>query len=365
MSGPRPRLEALVEEAQRMLAICNACRYCEGYCAVFPAVERRLAFDEGDIHYLANLCHNCGACLYACQYAPPHEFQLNFPLMLARVRKETYRKYAWPGALASAFERNGTVVAVAAALAIALLFAITAGASDPQAFFGAHSDGEGSFYAVMPHETMAAIFGAVFAFVVLALGIGAARFWLGTGESLADFAASQPLSSAAWDAAVLRNLDAGPRRTFHHLTFYGFMLCFAATAVGTIYHYVFDIRAPYPLWSLPVLLGTLGGLGLIAGPLGLIALRHRRDPDLTDRSQSGMDASFLVLLLLLGTTGLALLAFRETRAMGVLLALHLGVVLAFFATMPYGKFVHAPYRLAALVRFHLERRRPLPSIGPE
>ena len=78
MSAPKLRLEELVEEAQRVLSICNACRYCEGYCAVFPALERRLAFDEQDVHYLANLCHNCGACLYACQYAPPHEFQLNF-----------------------------------------------------------------------------------------------------------------------------------------------------------------------------------------------------------------------------------------------------------------------------------------------
>src|SRR3982751_5955294 len=46
------RLEALVEEAQRVLAICNACRYCEGYCAVFPALERRLAFDGQAVHYI-------------------------------------------------------------------------------------------------------------------------------------------------------------------------------------------------------------------------------------------------------------------------------------------------------------------------
>ena len=82
-----PLLEALIEEAQRVLSICNACRYCEGYCAVFPALERRLEFKESDVHYLANLCHNCGSCLYACQYAPPHEFQLNFPRVLAQVRR--------------------------------------------------------------------------------------------------------------------------------------------------------------------------------------------------------------------------------------------------------------------------------------
>jgi citrate/tricarballylate utilization protein len=89
---------AMVEEGQRMASICNACRYCEGFCAVFPALERRLSFAEGDLTYLANLCHNCGSCYYACQYAPPHEFQLNFPKMLAEIRGESYKKYAWPAA---------------------------------------------------------------------------------------------------------------------------------------------------------------------------------------------------------------------------------------------------------------------------
>jgi citrate/tricarballylate utilization protein len=78
-----------------------------------------------------------------------------------------------------------------------------------------------------------------------------------------------------------------------------------------------------------------------------------------------MDVAFLLLLFLVSATGIALLAFRETRAMGVLLAVHLGSVLAFFLGMPYGKFVHALYRFAALVRFHIERRRPLPGIGSE
>ena len=34
------------------------------------------------------------------------------------------------------------------------------------------------------------------------------------------------------------------RRRMHHFTFYGFMLCFAATSVATIYHYVFGWHAP-------------------------------------------------------------------------------------------------------------------------
>jgi citrate/tricarballylate utilization protein len=371
-----PQLAGLIEEAQRVLAICNACRYCEGYCAVFPALERRLAFDEGDVHYLANLCHNCGSCLYACQYAPPHEFQLNFPRVLAQVRKETYRKYAWPAFLGAAFERNGLVAATATVAGMALLFLLVA--ADTARLFTAYGDAQGAFYALMPHGVMAGLFGAVSLFVLLALAMSFARFWSDTGERVTEFVASAALSGATWDAAGLRYLDGGgdgctypdekpsfARRRFHHFTFYGFMLCFAATTVGTIYHYVFGIRAPYPFWSLPVILGTLGGLGLIVGPLGLLWLRHVRDPDLGDRTQTGMDVAFIALLLITSVTGLALLALRETRGMGVALAIHLGAVLALFVTLPYGKFVHALYRFAALVRFHLERRRPLPQIGTE
>jgi citrate/tricarballylate utilization protein len=377
-AGKAPRLEDLIEEAQRVLAICNACRYCEGYCAVFPALERRLEFSENEVHYLANLCHNCGACLYACQYAPPHEFQLNFPRILAQVRKETYKKYAWPAFLARAFDHNGVVVGLASAASIALALLFTALFVDPARLFTAYADTQGSFYAVLPHDTLVSVFGAVFLFVLAAFVMGFARFWPDSAGDVGDFVAPQSLSSATWDAAGLRYLDGGgdgctypderpsfARRNFHHFTFYGFLLCFAATSVATIYHYVFGLKAPYPLWSLPVLLGIFGGVGLLIGPLGLLWLQLRRDPDLGDTTQAGMDVGFLALLLFTSLTGLLLMALRETRAMGVLLAVHLGFVMALFLTLPYGKFVHALYRFAALVRFHIERRRPVPGIGSE
>ena len=35
------------EEAARQMSVCNACRYCEGLCAVFPAMELRRDFIEG------------------------------------------------------------------------------------------------------------------------------------------------------------------------------------------------------------------------------------------------------------------------------------------------------------------------------
>jgi citrate/tricarballylate utilization protein len=375
---PAPRIVALVAEAQRVLAICNACRYCEGYCAVFPALERRLAFTEHDVHYLANLCHNCGSCLYACQYAPPHEFQLNFPRILAQVRKRTYQRYAWPGFLAGAFERNGLAVALVTAASLALFVIAMAMVDDPARLFAAHPDAEGAFYAVLPHGAMAGAFAIVFGYVMLALAMSFARFWPDGGEAASELASPAASGSATWDSLTLRYLDGGgdgctypderpsfARRNFHHLTFYGFMLCFAATSVATLYHYGFGWKAPYGFWSLPVLLGTAGGVGLLAGPAGLIWLKRRRDALLVDPSQDGMDLAFLALLFAVSLTGLLLLSLRETRAMGILLALHLGLVLALFVSLPYGKFVHALYRFAALARFHIERRRPLPDIGSE
>jgi citrate/tricarballylate utilization protein len=377
-AGATRTLPELIEEAQRVLAICNACRYCEGYCAVFPALQRRLAFEEGDVHYLANLCHNCGSCLYACQYAPPHEFQLNFPRLLAQVRAKTYRKYAWPGFLARLYDRNGVAVSLITAASLAFMLLFTAWVADPERLFRAYSLEQGSFYAVMPHDVMVALFGAVSAFVAGALAMSFVRFWRDLGERKRDFFSPLPAGDATGDALRLTYLDGGgegcrypdekpsfARRNFHHLTFYGFMLCFAATATGTVYHYIFGRMAPYSFWSLPVLLGTAGGIGLLVGPVGLLWIKFLRDPDLADTRQTGMDAGFLVLLFLTSLTGLALLALRETEAMGVLLAVHLGTVLALFLTMPYGKFAHALYRFAALVRFHLEKRRPVPAVAAE
>jgi citrate/tricarballylate utilization protein len=361
----------LIEEGQRITSICNACRYCEGFCAVFPALERRLSFTEGDLSYLANLCHNCGSCYPACQYSPPHEFALNLPKTLAEIRVASYEKYAWPNSVARLYKRNGVAVGVIAALSIALFLIAVMLMVNPDTLFTAHSVSEGSFYRIIPHRVMAALFGGVSLFVVLAFIIGFVRFWRDTGEKVSSFFNAGALRTAMHDAMSLKNLGGGGdgctypsdqpsqvRRRFHHMTFYGFMSCFAATSVATVYHYVFGWPAPYGFFSLPVILGTLGGIGLIGGPLGLLWLKRTRMPELQDQKQKGMDAGFLVMLILTSATGLGLLAFRESAGMGMLLAIHLGFVMGFFLTMPYGKFVHAIYRSAALVLNAVESDRP-------
>jgi citrate/tricarballylate utilization protein len=352
-------------EVARQMQICNACRYCEGFCAVFPAMTRRLEFGKADIHYLANLCHNCGACLHACQYAPPHDFGVNVPQAMAAVRGQTYADYAWPAPLGALYQRNGLVLALATAAGLALFLVLALALKGSLL----HEPLAGNFYAVFPHNLMVTLFGLVFGFAVLALGMGAARFWRdvtpGTG-------APGAAAEAVQDALGLKYLDGGhgegcnetsdrftlARRRFHHLTFYGFLLCFASTSVATLYHYLLGLQAPYPLTSLPVVLGTLGGIGLLVGPAGLLWLNLRRHPLHGDARQRPMDRGFIVLLLLTSATGLALLAWRDTSAMALLLAVHLGAVMALFLTLPYGKFAHGIYRSAALLKFAIEKRLP-------
>jgi citrate/tricarballylate utilization protein len=359
-------------DAARALAVCNACRYCEGYCAVFPAMERRREFAYSDLSYLANLCHNCRGCLYACQYAPPHPFGINLPKTFAEIRSETYEEFAWPRFLGRAFHRNGVVVSavVAASLTLVLVLAM--------AIQGAHSMTQarteaGAFYAVIPGTVMVAVASITFGFSLLALAISAVRFWRGTDSGAASL--SQPLRRAIADVLTLRYLGGGgdgcndrdegfsqSRRWFHHCLFYGFGFCFASTCVAALYEHVFGELAPYPLLSAPVVLGTIGGLGMVIGTLGLAWVKATGDPTPLARKVVGGDVALLFLLLMTAATGLLLLTLRDSGAMGVLLAVHLGFVLSLFVLIPYSKFVHGIYRIAALWR-NAREARELPIQG--
>ncbi len=353
-----------VADARRAMEVCNACRYCEGFCAVFPAMELRRDFSGADLSYLANLCHGCRGCFYSCQYAPPHEFGINVPKSLAEVRHESYEQYAWPQPLARLFPRNGSIVCLVAAFGVALVLILTELLQSPDTLFGVHT-APGAFYAVIPYGAMVAVASVTFVYALVALAMSAANFWRSTGAGPPGFGA---IARGLHDAFTLRNLGgggdgcnypdegfSGTRRWLHHAMFYGFLLCFAATSVATIYHHWFGWIAPYSLASAPVLLGTLGGIGMMAGTIGLIWMKVIADPMPAARAVLGGDYALLFLLLLVAATGLLLLGVRDTAAMGITLAIHLGFILSLFLLMPYSRFVHGIYRLAALIRAAMER----------
>jgi citrate/tricarballylate utilization protein len=360
-------------EVDRILTICNACRYCEGFCAVFQGMTRRLDFNAADTHYLANLCHNCGACLHACQYAPPHEFAVNVPRAMAQVRVKTYGDYAWPSALGNLYRRNGLMFSMCVSFALALFLALAVASQGSLL-----KAPEGGFYGVFPHGLMVSLFAPVFLFSTLALILGLGKFWnqvapASSGDmQLKPSDAAAARLEAAHAALKLKYLDGGhgegcnnaddefthSRKRFHHYTFYGFLLCFASTSTATIFHYAFGWQAPYGFTSLPKLLGIPGGIAMVIGTVGLWRLKQKRHVLHGDPDQKTMDLGFITLLFLIASTGLGLMLSRGTLFMPILLCVHLAVVMALFLTMPYSKFAHGFYRSAALLKFAIEKRQP-------
>jgi len=351
------------------MMICNACRYCEGYCAVFPAMEQRRTFTKADLTYLANLCFDCRDCYYACQYAPPHEFAVNIPKLMAEVRADTYRDYSWPAILSALFKRNGWAVGLitAGALGAITLWVLVFMGRD---ILLAQHIGAGAFYRVVPYAAMTVPPLIVALYGVLVLLAGMRRFWRETGGAVGDLIDIGALRRATTDAFGLTYLKGGgagcnypdaafsqSRRWFHHLVFYGFLFDLASTTVAALYHHFLAWEAPYPYFSWPVILGTIGGIALLIGTSGLLVLKWKNDRTLAAERMASMDVAFLLLLFLTSLTGLLLLALRETPAMGVLLVVHLAMVAGLFLTAPYGKFAHVVYRYAALVRYAIEQRR--------
>ena len=353
---------AAESETARQLQICNACRYCEGFCAVFPAMTRRLSFAQADIHFLANLCHNCGACLHACQYAPPHDFAVNIPKVMAQVRGQTYVDYAWPAPLGRLYERNGLTLSLALAAGLALFLWLAQ----------QHTASPENFYSIFPHNLLVSLFAPVFLFAVLALALGVRRFWQDITPATGTPVTAPAAAEATHDVLRLKYLGGGhgegcnneddafslARQRAHHLTFYGFMLCFAATSVATLYHYAFNLPAPYDLPSLPKLLGVTGGVSLLLGTASLFKLKLQRHPEQGDAAQKPMDLGFIALLFLISWSGLALWLARGHASMPTWLAVHLGAVMALFATLPYNKFAHGIFRTASLLRHAVEKRQP-------
>lgn len=359
----------LLKKAEQEMTICNACRYCEGFCAVFPAMELRTKFEKSDLLHLANLCFDCRACYYACQFAPPHEWGINVPKTFSQLRADTYREYAWPGVFARMFGKNGPGVALVTVMATVMVFAYVLLFQGAGVLTVPHL-GEGAFYRVIPYLAMVIPPSLILLYGMVVFAIGATRFWADTRGSLSQVIDLSALKKATADAAGLRYMTGGGygcnypddrfargRRVYHQLVVYGFLLDLVSTTLAAFYDHFLHWQAPYPIIHPVVISGTVGGIMLVIGCVGLLRLKwqHDRDPSVGEMIE--MDTTFLWMLLLTSVSGLVLLILRDTALMGILLVIHLGIVAGLFLTFPYGKFAHVVYRYAALVRNAIETQR--------
>jgi citrate/tricarballylate utilization protein len=356
----------LIGEVERQLTVCNACRYCEGYCAVFPAMELRRTFDEQDVIHLANLCFDCRACYNACPYTPPHDYAINIPQVMAAVRRETYRDFSTPGFLSRLYQGNTWLVMLTAAVAALIVFGSVLLIQGADVLFAEDAE-EGSFFRVIPYTAMVLPALLLSGYWLGVLAIGAVRFWRATNASAGQMVDAASFWRATKDAFGLEYLKGGgdgcdyptplksqSRRLLHHALVLGILLDLVSTTVAAVYHNFLDMEAPYAYLSIPVITGTAGGILIVIGGAGLVWLKRRSDKDPAHEPMLAMDYTFLLLLVLTSVSGLALLVLRETVAAGTLLTVHLGIVAALYLALPYGKFAHVVYRYAALVRYHIE-----------
>jgi citrate/tricarballylate utilization protein len=366
----------LFAEANRQLVICNACRYCEGLCAVFPALELRKTFTPDDIRYLANLCHDCRACEQACMFVTPHEFGITFPKIMSEVRMESYEHWSWPRFLAKSFSNTpkGVQIGLGTSMIVCLVAFFTIPANR---LFAVHME-PGSFYQIIPYLAM--IVPAIFlVFYGVAIWLqGSIQFWNeGKDNPLMQKPKGiRPLIGALLAAITAKYLSgsgggctyptAKPtqvRRVYHQMVVFGFLFDFTSTNLAFLYQDFLHILPPYELTSLPVLFGTLGGIMLVVGVSGLIYLKMKSDRAQAADNAYSLDYAFLVFLDLAAVTGLLTLVLRSTAAMGTILVLHLATVAGLFITAPYGKFVHFVYRVFALIRYQIEAQGVAPKGG--
>jgi citrate/tricarballylate utilization protein len=374
-----PTPDDLFAEAERQLNICNSCRYCEGYCAVFPALERRTVLETGDITQLASLCHDCRACFQACMYAPPHEFAVDPPAILTAVRQASYRHYlpspGWmrPGRLGPAWLRRAwlrrawprpawrdgrgarATAAIGVGAALLALVAVTEG-------IGALLRHRGP-YQVIPYPALLVTVALPTAWSAAVMLRAVTGYWHDTHGPLRDLANWRALATALRRAARLEYLRGGgaecpypgddpspARRRLHAAVAWGFATCFAATVAAAFLQDVLGMGPPYPLLSAPVILGTAGGISMLAGCAGLMMLKQRDDPP-----PSAGDYGLIIGLGLLALTGMLTLVFRDTPAYGLILIAHLATIVICFVIAPYTRMVHAVYRFLAIVADVLEQ----------
>lgn len=356
----------LFAEAERQLNVCNACRYCEGYCPVWPALELRTDLTPGDMTHLANLCHDCQACFTACMYTTPHEFAVNPPELFTRLREDGYRRYVWPHSVPRWMRGRRGVVAWFGAVA-ALLVALSVLTNNGAVFAEPNS---GSAYELIPHLLLVAVVTVPTLWTVGVLCVAVARYWKDTHGPFRDLLHLRGWVTALGEGLQLRQMHGGGegcdypgdaptsgRRYFHLATSYGFLLCFVSTVSAWFMQQFLGMLPPYGYLSVPVITGTAGGLGLLVGCTGLLVLKGRSDPARSTEQMLRADHGFLWALLVLAATGLLTLVLRGGPLFGPVLVVHLAAIVVAFGVAPYTKFVHWIYRLLALYKDGLDKAR--------
>jgi len=331
-----------LDEAIRQYTICNACRYCEGYCPVWPTLSSMVDVKENDVVYMANLCLDHRDCYYACPYVPEvHEFKINIPEINKQLRYSTYSK------LNPFAGRKYVYAALLIPLAIMWLLYF------PKKY------GSLSFYNLVPKYTIiiSGILVLVYMLAVLGYALVKYRNMIGsmyTPKLNKIFETLLDLLKHSWfsDMHYPSEKESNIRIAYHLLIFYGFLLDFVSTLLGMLYEDILHISSPFPIQNPTVITGLAGGIFLIIGTTIALYARifsYRKQKFVKGTS---IDLYLTLTLMIVAVTGILVLVLRLNgmiSSMYLMLLVHYSSIYLLFVLAPLSStFMHAiirPYSL--------------------
>ncbi len=94
--------DSIDAELRRVFDICHGCRRCFNLCDAFPRLFDLIddsqsgeldSVDSANFRPVTDACTFCDMCFMTkCPYVPPHEFDLDFPHLMLRVRAAEFRR---------------------------------------------------------------------------------------------------------------------------------------------------------------------------------------------------------------------------------------------------------------------------------
>ncbi len=337
-------------EAIRQLSICNACRYCEGYCAVWDAMEFKAVLNEGYVYHLANLCHDCRDCFSACPYNEPvHEFKLNIPKALGQVRVDTYTANVRPKFLKFALEKPVLVTTTSSIIAVtvAILYA--------SLLFGLNKFSTLPVTTIIPDAFFKPVTIILYLYTVVIWSVEGGSYWSKINEKA--HINVYGLIKGIYDAIFHTNFRGGGtgckvpgknnryfRLTVHSLVMSGFIIALVSIAFyPDIYGYA---GTAYLLGSIAISLGTAG----------LIYIHLIEEKGSRSQKQSAMDYPFTILLFLTGITGVIIPISIGTSWFNWNFLIHDALIMVVFLLAPFSKFIHPIFRFISLIKYNSDTK---------
>jgi citrate/tricarballylate utilization protein len=347
--------ESSSAEAIRQLQICNACRYCEGYCSVWDALDRRHDLSASDAYYFSSLCHDCRECYVVCPFTEPHEYAINIPKILGTVRLETYEENVKPGFMKAALRHPFSISSAVTALSLAGVFLFILLEKGGISLNSTYTLPE-----VISPQLYRLTTVPVYIYVVGLWVLEGHSYWKSiSSEKKGPGVGIMSVLKGIYDAFSHRNFRGGGagcnfpsekggnfRLIFHPMVFFGFIAALISISF-------------YPDTSPVISYSYLAGsLLMFIGASALITGKEISWKSAEVRGMRGIDMPFSILISLSGITGVLLILFLGSGHDWIIFGIHDALVLSLFLLAPFGKFIHPVFRILALIKNRSESTNP-------